>query len=80
MFNIIKVLLQLQIKKNRYELRNRTNFTIQSINPVHYGLENLSYLGPKYRETMPLDLKQTKSLSEFKAEIKILKIEKKLKS
>ena len=56
--------------ENRYELRNRTAFTIQSVNPVRYGIESLSYLGRKCWETMPLDLKQIKSLSEFKAEIK----------
>ena len=57
-------------QENRYELRNRTDFIIQSVNLVHYGLESLSYLGPKSWETVPLDLKQTKSLSEFKAKIK----------
>ena len=49
---------------------NRTYFTIRAVKPVRYRLESLSYLGSKCWETLPLDLKQTKLLSEFKAKIK----------
>ena len=32
---------------NRHELLNRASFTIGAVKPVRYGLESLSYLGPK---------------------------------
>ena len=55
---------------NRYELWNRTDFTIRAVSTVCYGRESLTYSGPKSRETLPSDLKQTKLLSEFKAKFK----------
>ena len=51
-------------------MRNRTDFTIQTVDVVRNGLESLSYLEPKSWETLPLDLKKTKFLIEFKAKIK----------
>ena len=46
---------------NRYELRNCTDFTIPTVNSVRNGLKSSSYLGAKIWETLPLDIKQTKS-------------------
>ena len=70
MFNIMKGTASTLNEENRYELQNHAAVTIQSVNPVRYGQESLSYLGPKCWETLLLDLKKTKSLSKFKAEIK----------
>ena len=51
--------------ENRYKLRNCTDFIIRFVNSVRNGLESLSYLKPKSKETLTLDLQQTKSLSGF---------------
>ena len=47
-------------EENRFELRNRTDFAIRTVNSDCNGVESLSYLGPKTRETLLLDLKQIK--------------------
>ena len=57
-------------RQNRYELRNNVDFTLPLVKSIHKGLESLSYLGPKIWEIFPFEIKQTKSLLEFKAKIK----------
>ena len=76
MFNIMKGTASTLNYENRYELRNRTAFTIQSVNPVRYGLESLSYLGRKCWETMPLDLSKLNRCQNLKLKLRngILKI------
>ena len=37
---------------------------------VNKGLESLSYLGPKIWKLLPLEMKETETLLEFKAKIK----------
>ena len=54
---------------NRYELRNCTDFTFRTVYSARNGLESLSYLESEIWEKLPLDLKQSKSLSEFKSKI-----------
>ena len=54
-------------EENRYELRYCTDFAIATVNSARNGLEGLSYLELKIWETLPLGLKQSKSLSEFKS-------------
>ena len=54
----------LQNRQNRYKSRNNAdnadnaNFTLPLVKP-----ESLSYLGPKFWEILPLEIKQTKSRS-----------------
>ena len=57
-------------RKNRYGYRNNTDFTLPLMKSFHKGLESLSHLGPKIWEICPVEIKQTKSLLEFKAKIK----------
>ena len=38
---------------------------------VHKDLESLSYLGPKIWELLPLKVKETETLLQFKAKIKM---------
>ena len=64
---VIKMLL---LKEgNRYEMRNCTDFTFGTVCSPRNGLESLSYLESEIWETLSLDLKQSKSLSEFKSKI-----------
>ena len=37
---------------------------------VHEGFESLRYLGPKFWELLPLEIKETETLLQFKAKIK----------
>ena len=57
-------------EKNGYELQHRTDFAIRTVNSVHNSPESFSYLGAKVFKIKLLYLKQTKSLSKFKAKIK----------
>ena len=53
-----------------YVLNEWSLIFLNSANLLNIKVESLSYLGSNILETFPLDLKQAKSLSEIKAEIK----------
>ena len=53
-----------------YNLRNKSQFEIQTIRTVHYGHNSLRYLGPKSWELIPSDMKDTESVEVFKNCIK----------
>ena len=55
-----------------YNLRRHPEFASRAINTVHCSSESLSFLGPKIREMLPLDLKNSDSLGSFKSGIKKL--------
>ena len=59
-----------QNRQNKDELQNNVDFTLPLMKSVHRGLESFSYLSPNIWEILPFEIKQTKSLLEFKAEIK----------
>ena len=65
---LIKELI-LPNRQRRYELRNNPDFAVPIVKSVHKGLESLSYRGPKIWELLPLEIKETETLSRFKAEI-----------
>ena len=48
-------------------------FRTEKINSVSYGMETLSFMGPKIWALVPNDLKKMKSLPEFKRKIKLWK-------
>ena len=48
-------------------LHRRPKFASRAINTVHFGLDSLSFLGPKIWEMLPLDLKNSDSLDSFKS-------------
>ena len=53
-----------------YNLRNKSQFEIQTIRTVHYGHNSFRYLGPKSWELIPSDMKDTESVEVFKNCIK----------
>ena len=66
---LIKKLI-LPNRQYRYELRNNLDFAAPIVKSVQKGLESLSHLGPKIWELLPLEIKETKTLLQFKAKIK----------
>ena len=46
---------------------------IPKVNTVYNGLESIRYRGPKVWESLPTNIKESKSLAEFKIKIKTWK-------
>ena len=59
-----------EIKNIEYNLRNKNNFKSRRINCVRYGIDSLTYLGPKIWNIVPEDIKKSESLNVFKTKIK----------
>ena len=55
---------------NPYNLRNGPEFKTSNVHTVSHGTETISFRGPKTWSLVPDDIKNAKSLSEFKAKIK----------
>ena len=55
---------------NPYNLRNKNPFETSNIHSVYYGQETLYFRGPKTWALVPAEIKQSKSISEFKNKIK----------
>ena len=53
-----------------YNLRSQTNFKQGSVNTVNYGLKSLRYLAPKIWDIIPLEIRNSGSLTEFITTIK----------
>ena len=45
-------------------------FNSRNIRTVHYGTETISYIGPKLWQMIPSDIRDSKTLQEFKRKIK----------
>ena len=58
---------------NYYNLRNAPEFKTTNIHTVSYGTETISFRGPKTWQLVPVDIKNSKTLSEFKSKIKYWK-------
>ena len=56
-------------------LRNKQQWDIPKIRTVKYGSETIRYRGPKTWELLPVEIKEAKSLTEFKTKIKLWKPE-----
>ena len=56
-----------------YFLREHKDFIIRKVNTVKYGLSSLTYIGLKLWNKLPLEVREIKSLSEFKTKIKTWK-------
>ena len=67
---LIKELI-LPNRQYRYELENNPDFGVPIVKLVHKGLESLKYLSPKIWERVPLEIKETETLLQFKAKIKM---------
>ena len=55
---------------SNYNLRNQQEFTLRPMKSVHYGLNSLSYLGPRIWELLRNNLKRLESVEAFKSKIK----------
>ena len=62
--------------ESNYNLRRNTLFAGRNIRTQHFGLDSLSYLGPKLWEQVPEDMKSLLSLKTFKDKIKSWKPDK----
>ena len=52
-----------------YNLRHTSQFSVNQIHSVYNGTESASYLGPKTLEQIPSEIRNRKSLEDFKREI-----------
>ena len=52
-----------------YNLRHASQFSVNPIHSVYNGTESASYLGPKILEQIPSEIRNRKSLEDFKREI-----------
>ena len=57
-------------KYNKYELRNKRSWETYNVRTVSYGTETIRYRGPKTWELVPIEIKESTSLLEFKEKIK----------
>ena len=64
-----------EIKSNYYNTRDAPAFSSRNIKRVRYGLKTISYMAPKIWNLVPKEMKQVTTLNEFKAKIKIWKLE-----
>ena len=60
-----------QICNCNYKTRNFSEFQSECIKTVHYGMETVSFLGPKLWSILPKEYKNIDNLSEFKKKSKI---------
>ena len=58
---------------NSYDLRNKRCWQVPNVGTVYNGLESIRYRGPKLWESLPITIKESKSLAEFKTKIKAWK-------
>ena len=57
-------------RKIPYNLRNENNFESSNVSTVLYGTETISFRGPKTWLIVPDKIKYSKTLTEFKKQIK----------
>ena len=53
-----------------YDLRNKRYWQPRNVRTVNYGTETISFRGPKTWDIVPVDIKNSKTLLEFKSKIK----------
>ena len=61
--------------ESNYNTRNAPSFSSRNMNTVWYGLQTISYMVPNIWDLVPKEMKQVTYLNEFKAKIKIWKLE-----
>ena len=67
--DILNQVLPLKPPSN-YNLKNQQEFIVRPIKTVHYGLNTLTYLGPRMWKLLPNNLKRLESVKAFKSKIK----------
>ena len=58
---------------NSYDLRNKRCWQVPNVRTVYNGLESIRYRGPKLWESLPITIKESKSLAECKIKTKAWK-------
>ena len=56
-----------------HDLRNNRCWEVVKVRTVHHGTETIRYRGPKTWEILPNEIKESKSLLEFKSKVKLWK-------
>ena len=56
-----------------YNLRNNSEFKKENVRTVTYGSETISFRGPEIWDAIPIEIKQSASLSIFKKKIRLWK-------
>ena len=64
-----------KIKINYYNTLNALMFSKRNVKTVSYGLQTISYEGPKIWGLVSKEMKQVSALNELKTKIKIWKLE-----
>ena len=64
-----------ETKSNYYNTRNAPTFSSRNIKTARYGLQTISYMAPKIWNLALKEMKQITNLNQFKAKIKIWKLE-----
>ena len=57
-------------KENSYDFRRKDTLAVRMIRTTTYGIDSVSFLGPKMWDLIPLDIKESQSLTIFKNRIK----------
>ena len=61
-------------QKPYYNLLSETSqFRTENIKTTHYGIQSVKFIGPKIWAMVPQNIKNSKSLQEFKKLIKVWK-------
>ena len=62
-------------RNNAYKLRKPSEFAGPKVLSVFHGKESISYLGPQIWDMIPVEMKNLKTISAFKKEVKNWKLE-----
>ena len=62
-------------RNNAYNLRKPSEFVRPKVHSVFHGKESISYLGPQIWDMIPVEMKNLKTISAFKKEVKNWKLE-----
>ena len=58
------------LRNINYDFRSQTDFELGSIYAIAYGVRSLKYFAPKIWNIVPIDIRNSDSLSEFTTKIK----------
>ena len=60
-----------KIKGNKYNLHRENTLVVSNVHTARYGLDSISYLGPKIWDLVPDEIKKCSTLIGFKQKIKM---------
>ena len=63
-----------KLKNTPYDMRNSKILDQPSRNTVTYGIQSISYLGPKIWNLLPPDIRNIETLGEFKLQIRNIEL------